>query len=159
MNRFHMYSFFRNCCFQKQLFLRTIDGRRPVYCHVRLNICLRFLLYTIEPYVFTQWKQLFSRTIETAVLLFALQVPVISLLRRELFVPRKWLNLDPLILFGCWPFPLESPSSGLYHQLMLHSYHPIFLPPYHFLKLVSFLEANRTKSDSVGPRLLRGAIQ
>ena len=35
---------------------------------------------------------------------------------------------------------------------------PIFLCPYLFLKLVSFLGANRTKSASVGPRLLRGAI-
>ena len=42
---------------------------------------------------------------------------------------------------------------------MLLSYHPIFLLPYHFLKPVSFLGANRTKSASVGPRLLRGAIQ
>src|SRR6218665_899414 len=34
-------------------------------------------------------------------------------------------------------------------QLVLLSYHPIFLRPYHFLKLVSFLGANRTKSASV----------
>jgi len=33
-----------------------------------------------------------------------------------------------------------------------------FLLPYHFLKPVSFLGANRSKSASVGPRLLRGAI-
>src|SRR6218665_2345658 len=33
--------------------------------------------------------------------------------------------------------------------LVLLSYHPIFLRPYHFLKLVSFLGANRTKSASV----------
>ena len=43
-------------------------------------------------------------------------------------------------------------------QLMSVSYHPIFLRPYHFLKLVSFLGANRTKSASVCPWLLRGAI-
>jgi len=44
-------------------------------------------------------------------------------------------------------------------HLVLLSYHPIFLCPYHFLKLVSFLGANRTKSASVCPWLLRGAIQ
>src|SRR6218665_2447897 len=43
-------------------------------------------------------------------------------------------------------------------QLVLLSYHPIFLRPYHFLKLVSFLGANRTKSASVCPWLLKGAI-
>src|SRR6218665_3012015 len=43
-------------------------------------------------------------------------------------------------------------------QLVLLSYHPIFLCPYHFLKLVSFFGANRTKSASVCPWLLRGAI-
>ena len=35
-------------------------------------------------------------------------------------------------------------------QLVLLSYHPIFLRPYHFLKLVSFLGANRTKSGCWG---------
>src|SRR6218665_3921434 len=39
------------------------------------------------------------------------------------------------------------------------SYHPIFLRPYHFLKLVSFLGANRTKSASVCLWLLRGDKQ
>ena len=38
------------------------------------------------------------------------------------------------------------------------SYHPIFLRPCHFLKLVSFLGSNWTKSASVCPWLLRGAI-
>ena len=38
------------------------------------------------------------------------------------------------------------------------SYHPIFLRPCHSLKLVSFLGVNRTKSTSVCPWLLRGAI-
>src|SRR6218665_701033 len=37
------------------------------------------------------------------------------------------------------------------------SYHPNVLRPYHFLKLVSFIGANRTKSASVCPWLLRGA--
>src|SRR6218665_592033 len=41
--------------------------------------------------------------------------------------------------------------------MVLHSHHPIFLHPYHFLKLVSFLGAKRTKGASVGPRLL-GAL-
>jgi len=41
---------------------------------------------------------------------------------------------------------------------VLLSYHPIFLRPYLFLKLVSFLGANRTKSTSVGPQLLRGTV-
>src|SRR6218665_2039032 len=62
------------------------------------------------------------------------------------------LNLDPFrllaILFGI----------AFHLQLVLLSYHPIFLRPYHFLKLVSFLATNRTKSASVGPRLLRGSI-
>src|SRR6218665_3801284 len=44
------------------------------------------------------------------------------------------------------------------HFHFLLSYHPIFLRPYHFLKLVSFLGANRTKSAFVCPWLLRGAI-
>ena len=43
-------------------------------------------------------------------------------------------------------------------QLVLLSYHPIFLRPYHFLKLVSFLGANRTTSASVCLWMLRGAI-
>src|SRR6218665_45136 len=43
-------------------------------------------------------------------------------------------------------------------QLVLLSCHSIFLRPYHFLKLVSFLGANRTKSASVCLWLLRGAI-
>src|SRR6218665_1351118 len=43
-------------------------------------------------------------------------------------------------------------------QLVLLSYHPIFLRPYHFLKLVFFLGANRTKSASVCLWLFRGAI-
>jgi len=38
------------------------------------------------------------------------------------------------------------------------SYHQIFLRPCHFLKLVSFLGANRPQSASVGLQLLRGAI-
>ena len=47
------------------------------------------------------------------------------------------------------------PTAFIFHYI---TYHPIFLIPYHFLQLVSFLGANRTKSASVGPRLLRGAI-
>ena len=67
------------------------------------------------------------------------------------FVPRTCLDLFPLLpyLFGI----------AFHLQLVLLSYHPIFLRPYHFLKLVSFLGANWTKSASVCPWLLRGAIQ
>src|SRR6218665_1872652 len=54
-----------------------------------------------------------------------------------------------------WPclslLPLMPLLLGIafHRQLVLPSYHPIFLRPYHFLKLVSFLGANRTKSASV----------
>ena len=48
-----------------------------------------------------------------------------------------------------WPLPF---GAVFLLQLVLLSYHPV-------LKLVSFLGANRTKSASVGPRLLRGAIE
>src|SRR6218665_1141277 len=64
--------------------------------------------------------------------------------------PWPCLDLLPLLplLFGI-----------VFHlQLVLLSYRPIFLRPYHFLKLVSFLGANRTKSASVCLWLLRGAI-
>src|SRR6218665_732551 len=58
------------------------------------------------------------------------------------------------------PFPLLALHFGIaFHlQFVLLSYYPIFLCPYHFLKLVSFLGANRTKSASVCPWLLRGSI-
>src|SRR6218665_2021633 len=64
--------------------------------------------------------------------------------------PWPCLDLLPLLplLFGI----------AFHLQLMLLSYHSIFLPPYHFLKLVSFLGANQTKSASVCLWLLRGAI-
>src|SRR6218665_1681457 len=64
--------------------------------------------------------------------------------------PWPCLDLLPLLplLFGIAFDP----------QLVLLSYHPIFLRPYHFLKLVSFLGANRTTSASVCLWLLRGAI-
>src|SRR6218665_1988510 len=61
-----------------------------------------------------------------------------------------------------WPcldlLPLLPLLFGIAFHLVLLSYHPIFLRPYHFLKLVSFLGANRTKSASVCLWLLRGAI-
>src|SRR6218665_3653696 len=63
-----------------------------------------------------------------------------------------WLTLGPFRLLAL-PFGI-----AFHHQLVLLSYHAIFLLPYHFFKLISFLEAYRTKSASVGPRLLRGAI-
>src|SRR6218665_1600778 len=55
--------------------------------------------------------------------------------------PGPCLDLLPLLplLFGI----------AFHLQLVLLSYHPIFLRPYHFLKLVSFLGANRTTSASV----------
>src|SRR6218665_3453781 len=62
------------------------------------------------------------------------------------------LNLDPFRLLAL-PFGI-----AFHPQIVLLSYHPIVLLPYHFLKLVSFLGANRTKSASVGPRLFMGAI-
>src|SRR6218665_836972 len=64
-----------------------------------------------------------------------------------------------------WPcldlFPLLALLFGIaFHlQLVLLPYHPIFLRPCHFLKSVSLLGANRTKSASVCSWLLRGAIQ
>src|SRR6218665_3462546 len=69
-----------------------------------------------------------------------------------------------LTLWQPWPcidlLPLLPLLFGIaFHlQLVLLSCHPIFLRPYHFLKLVSFLGANRTKSASVCLWLLRGAI-
>src|SRR6218665_518522 len=59
------------------------------------------------------------------------------------------------------PFPLLAFLFGIaFHlQLVLLSYRPICRRLYHFLKLVSFLGANRTKSASVCLWLLRGPIQ
>src|SRR6218665_1969508 len=65
---------------------------------------------------------------------------------------QPWPSLDPFLLLALL-FGI-----AFHLQLVLLSYHPIFLRPYHFLKLVSFLGANRTKSASVCPWLLRGAI-
>src|SRR6218665_1132079 len=64
--------------------------------------------------------------------------------------PWPCLDLLPLLplVFGI----------AFHPQLVLLSYHPIFLRPYHFLKLVSFLGANRTNGASVCLWLLRGAI-
>src|SRR6218665_3692089 len=82
--------------------------------------------------------------------------PLRSMERRELLslgLGQPWPCLDPLpllpLLFGI----------AFHLPLVLLSYHPIFLHvrPYHFSKLVSFLEANRTKSASVCLCLLRGA--
>src|SRR6218665_2489950 len=84
---------------------------------------------------------------------FVLYVPWIggSFLSLGLGQPWPCLDLLPLLplLFGI----------AFHLQVVLLSYHPIFLRPYHFLKLlVSFLGANRTKSASVCLWLLRGAI-
>src|SRR6218665_520644 len=80
--------------------------------------------------------------------------PLLSLDRRELFVPRTRTTMDKYRSFS-----VAGPSLwNLLPPSARASYHPIFLLLYHFLKLVSFLEVNRTKIGSVGPRLLRGAI-
>src|SRR6218665_979222 len=64
--------------------------------------------------------------------------------------PWPCLDLLPLLrlLFGI----------AFHLQVVLLSYRPIFLRPYHYLKLVSFLGANRIKSASVCLWLLRGVI-
>src|SRR6218665_565673 len=83
---------------------------------------------------------------------FVLYAPWIGGSFLSLRLGQSWpcLDLLPLLplLFGI----------AFHFQLVLLSYHPIFLRPYHFLKLVYFLEANRTKSASVCLWLLRGAI-
>src|SRR6218665_1043499 len=73
-----------------------------------------------------------------------------SFLSLGLGQPWPCLDLLPLLplLFGI----------AFHLQPVLLSYHPIFLRPYHFLKLVSFHGANRTKSASVCLWLLRDAI-
>src|SRR6218665_869465 len=83
---------------------------------------------------------------------FVLYAPWIGGRVLSLGLGQPWpcLDLLPLLLllFGI----------AFHLQLVLLSYHPIFLRPYHFLKLVSFLGANRTKRASVCLWLLRGAI-
>src|SRR6218665_2562506 len=61
--------------------------------------------------------------------------PLCSLDRREHFIPRTRTTKAK-----------ASPSLWNRLQLVLLYYHPIFLHPYHILKLVSFLGANRTKT-------------
>ena len=70
--------------------------------------------------------------------------PLRSLDRRELFVHRTRTTMAKSRSFS-----VAGPSLWNYLQLVLLSYHPIFLRPYHFLKLVSCLRANRTKIASV----------
>src|SRR6218665_683144 len=70
--------------------------------------------------------------------------------RRGTFVPRTRTTIAMSRSFS-----VIGPSLWIAYHLVFLSYHPIFLRPYHFLKLVSFLGANRTKNSSVGPRLLR----
>src|SRR6218665_3392767 len=69
--------------------------------------------------------------------------PLRSLDRRELFVPRTRTTMAM-----SRSFPLLALLFGIaFHlQLVLLSYHPVFLRPYHFLKRVFFLGANRTKT-------------
>src|SRR6218665_503386 len=76
--------------------------------------------------------------------------PLRSMDRRELFVPRTKTTMAMSRSFAV--------ITTFHLQLVFLSYHPIVLRPYLFLKLVSFLEANRTKSASVCIWLLRGAI-
>src|SRR6218665_1639232 len=83
---------------------------------------------------------------------FVLYAPLTGNSSLSLGLGQLWLNLDPFRLLAL-PFGI-----AFCHQLVLFSYRPIFLLPYHFLKRVSFLGANRTKSASVGLRLLRRAI-
>src|SRR6218665_3244467 len=83
---------------------------------------------------------------------FVLYAPLTGESSLSLGLGQLWLNLDPFRLLVL-PFGI-----AFHHQLVLLSYHPIFLLPYHFLKFVSFLGANRTKSASVGPRLLKCGI-
>src|SRR6218665_2952689 len=83
---------------------------------------------------------------------FILFAPWIGGSFMSLGLGQPWLCLDLLLLL-----PLLF-GIAFHPQLVLLSYHPIFLRPYHFLKLVSFLGANRTKSASVCLWLLRGAI-
>src|SRR6218665_2887815 len=74
---------------------------------------------------------------------FVLYAPWIGGSSLSLGLEQPWpcLDLLPLLplLFGI----------AFHLQLVFLSYHTIFLRPYHFLKLVSFLGANRTKSTSV----------
>src|SRR6218665_1578102 len=78
-------------------------------------------------------------------------LPLRSMDRRELFVPRTRTTMAMSRSFAV--------IAAFHLQLVFLSHHPIFLRPYHFLKLVSFLGANRTKSASACLWLLRGAIK
>src|SRR6218665_951384 len=53
---------------------------------------------------------------------------------------QPWPCLDPFLLLAVL-FAID-----FHLQLVLLSYHPIFLRPYHFLKLVSFLELIEPKA-------------
>src|SRR6218665_1030764 len=79
---------------------------------------------------------------------FVLYAPLTGGSSLSLGLGQLWQNLDPFRLLAL-PFGI-----AVHLQIVLLYYHPIFLLPYHFLKLVSFLGANRTRSASVGPQLL-----
>src|SRR6218665_447067 len=67
-----------------------------------------------------------------------------------LYPPWKGGSSLSLGLGQLWPCLDHFPFGITFHlQLVFLSYHPIFLRPYRFLKLVSFLGATRTKSTSV----------
>src|SRR6218665_3766531 len=75
---------------------------------------------------------------------------------------RAYVHMYMYVIYVCLDLlPLLPLLFGIaFHlQLVLLSYHPSFLSPYHFLKLVTFLGANRTKSASVCLWLLGSAIQ
>src|SRR6218665_2186163 len=76
--------------------------------------------------------------------------PLRSMDRQELFVPRTRTTMAMSRSFAV--------IAAFHLRLVFLSSHPIVLRPYHFLKLVSFLGANATKSASVCLWLLRGAI-
>src|SRR6218665_3032549 len=65
--------------------------------------------------------------------------PLCSLERRELFIPR---TRTTMAMFRSFSLLVLLCGIAFHLQLVLLSYHPIFLRPYHFLKLVSFHGAN-----------------
>src|SRR6218665_2544898 len=67
---------------------------------------------------------------------FALYAPWTGRSSLSLGLEQPWPCLDPFLLLALL-FGI-----AFHLPLVLLSYHPIFLRPYHFLKLVSFLGAN-----------------
>src|SRR6218665_1776079 len=86
----------------------------------------------LTPYLF----QIFITTLKMEDQRGIITIDIISLIISMIITEEQYMLC---LLFGI----------AFHLQLVLLSYHPIFLRPYHFLKLVSFLGANRTKSASV----------